>query len=277
MLTDASIYDDNMTLLQAYKALEKRVKALEAGGSYTLPTASATVKGGVRIGSGLQMNGEVLSATGGGGGGSSLSWTSGEYETFGIGSEGGPAEGAILGVYDQLLLKKEPSTQTSIEFVNVDDPTDTITLYNTNDTVTDYETDYLVFDNPLIGVPKQYSLPPAPIALIPEGTKKVKITTEQGFPLYKTDSGELADGDIIYANVVESNMTVSFYIRSWGDPSPLFNEAEGHITELEIYITEDPEAEEPVSKHYIAKGDFGYYIFYSQYGMKLRADVMVQS
>lgn len=32
------------------------------GGSYTLPTASAEVKGGVRIGSGLTMTGEVLSA-----------------------------------------------------------------------------------------------------------------------------------------------------------------------------------------------------------------------
>lgn len=34
--------------------------------NYTLPTASATTKGGVKIGSGLQMNGDVLSATGGG-------------------------------------------------------------------------------------------------------------------------------------------------------------------------------------------------------------------
>lgn len=35
------------------------------GGSYTLPTASAETKGGVKIGSGLSMDGEVLSATGG--------------------------------------------------------------------------------------------------------------------------------------------------------------------------------------------------------------------
>ena len=34
--------------------------------NYTLPTASADTKGGVKIGSGLQMNGDVLSATGGG-------------------------------------------------------------------------------------------------------------------------------------------------------------------------------------------------------------------
>ena len=38
-----------------------------SGGSYTLPTASADTKGGVKIGSGLTMTGEVLSATGGGG------------------------------------------------------------------------------------------------------------------------------------------------------------------------------------------------------------------
>lgn len=40
------------------------------GGGYTLPTASAETKGGVKIGSGLTMTGEVLSVTGGGGGGS---------------------------------------------------------------------------------------------------------------------------------------------------------------------------------------------------------------
>ena len=34
--------------------------------NYTLPTASDTVKGGIKIGAGLTMNGEVLSATGGG-------------------------------------------------------------------------------------------------------------------------------------------------------------------------------------------------------------------
>lgn len=39
------------------------------GGGYTLPTASAETKGGVKIGSGLTMTGEVLSVTGGGGGG----------------------------------------------------------------------------------------------------------------------------------------------------------------------------------------------------------------
>ena len=34
------------------------------GGSYTLPTASANTKGGVKIGSGLTMNGETLNADG---------------------------------------------------------------------------------------------------------------------------------------------------------------------------------------------------------------------
>lgn len=43
----------------------------EGGGGdpYTLPTASATTKGGVKIGNGLEMDGEVLNVTGGGGGG----------------------------------------------------------------------------------------------------------------------------------------------------------------------------------------------------------------
>ena len=38
--------------------------------AYTLPTASATVLGGVKVGSGLKITDGVLSATGGGGGGS---------------------------------------------------------------------------------------------------------------------------------------------------------------------------------------------------------------
>lgn len=43
--------------------------AIDASGSdpYTLPTASTTTKGGVKIGNGLEMDGEVLNATGGGG------------------------------------------------------------------------------------------------------------------------------------------------------------------------------------------------------------------
>ena len=69
-INDASVYDDNFTLLTKIRSLQRRVEALEAqggsGGSYTLPTASASVKGGVKIGSGLQMNGETLNATGGG-------------------------------------------------------------------------------------------------------------------------------------------------------------------------------------------------------------------
>ena len=37
-----------------------------AGGSYTLPAATATVRGGITVGSGLSIAGDVLSATGGG-------------------------------------------------------------------------------------------------------------------------------------------------------------------------------------------------------------------
>ena len=36
---------------------------IDAGGGYTLPTASASTKGGVKIGSGLSMNGETLNNT----------------------------------------------------------------------------------------------------------------------------------------------------------------------------------------------------------------------
>lgn len=69
------------TEIKRYEDLEKRIENLEKGGTadidlsdyytkeevdekipapYTLPTASATVKGGVKVGEGLQMDGEVL-------------------------------------------------------------------------------------------------------------------------------------------------------------------------------------------------------------------------
>lgn len=41
------------------------IKKSGGGGSYSLPTASPTTKGGVKIGAGLQMEGDVLNATGG--------------------------------------------------------------------------------------------------------------------------------------------------------------------------------------------------------------------
>ena len=41
------------------------ISNLNLGSSYTLPTASATTKGGVKIGTGLSMSGDTLNATGG--------------------------------------------------------------------------------------------------------------------------------------------------------------------------------------------------------------------
>lgn len=133
MLTDASIYDDNMTLLQAYKKLEKRVKALEesggGGGSYTLPTASETIKGGVKIGDGLQMDGEVLSTTGGGGGG-------GGYICYtDIAEIANPADNSdiLLGYVTDAGVELKDYT-TAITYTNEDDPTDTISVYLKNST-----------------------------------------------------------------------------------------------------------------------------------------------
>lgn len=57
--------------------------AMSGGGSYTLPTASAETKGGVKIGDGLVMNGEVLSVSGGGSGGS-IEYRAGETAEFSI-------------------------------------------------------------------------------------------------------------------------------------------------------------------------------------------------
>ena len=50
------------------------------GGGYTLPTASTNTKGGIKIGNGLIMDGEVLNVDGGGGG-SSLSYVDYDYST----------------------------------------------------------------------------------------------------------------------------------------------------------------------------------------------------
>lgn len=47
-------------------ALFEKASRSGGGGSYHLPTASATVKGGVKIGAGLSMEDDVLSVTGGG-------------------------------------------------------------------------------------------------------------------------------------------------------------------------------------------------------------------
>lgn len=70
----------------AISALDERVTtnetdiaALQAGGSYTLPKASATVLGGIKVGGGLSINSDgVLSNTGGGGGGGSVNSVNGQ-------------------------------------------------------------------------------------------------------------------------------------------------------------------------------------------------------
>jgi len=162
---DASVFNDNLTLLRAYKTLERRVKALEengGGGSYILPTASPTVKGGVKIGSGLQMDGEVLSATGG----SSYELPVASETTLGgikvgeglgINSHGylfiqnrgkeividrhdimSPIVGAtiftdgfLFGICTDVKVPKK-DYMNPLTFVNVDDETDTKTLYIEN-------------------------------------------------------------------------------------------------------------------------------------------------
>jgi hypothetical protein len=58
---------------------ETDIAALQAAGSeYTLPKASATVLGGIKVGSGLAINSDgVLAATGGGGGGGAVNSVNG--------------------------------------------------------------------------------------------------------------------------------------------------------------------------------------------------------
>lgn len=167
---DASVFNDNLTLLRAYKALERRVKALEengggggsyvlpvasettlggikvgeglginsagylytqGGGGYTLPTASETVKGGIRIGSGLQMDGEVLSVVGGAtGGGKEI-----VVDRHNIGSPvigaSSYTEGFLIGTCIGIRVPLKDYT-TPLTFVNTEDDTDTKTLYIQN-------------------------------------------------------------------------------------------------------------------------------------------------
>lgn len=70
--------DDNVDeVVEARGEYESLAEAIEAaGGSYTLPTASASTLGGVKVGSGLSIDANgVLSASGGGGGGGSYTET----------------------------------------------------------------------------------------------------------------------------------------------------------------------------------------------------------
>jgi hypothetical protein len=48
------------------------VQAITLGGSYTLPTASSSVLGGVKVGANLTITDGVLAATGGGGGSANI-------------------------------------------------------------------------------------------------------------------------------------------------------------------------------------------------------------
>jgi hypothetical protein len=58
------------------------------GGDYTLPTASDTVLGGIKVGANLTITDGVLAATGGGGGGGSFSWSSVPASPSASGSNG---------------------------------------------------------------------------------------------------------------------------------------------------------------------------------------------
>ena len=83
---EETVNGNDITITDAISALDVRVTtnetdiaALQAGGSdYTLPKASATVLGGIKVGSGLAINSDgVLAATGGGGGGGAVNSVNG--------------------------------------------------------------------------------------------------------------------------------------------------------------------------------------------------------
>jgi hypothetical protein len=82
------------------------------GGSYTLPTASASVLGGIKVGSGLAIASGVLSTTGGGGSANIV-----EADT----AAGFPATGASNTIYisrDQSRVFRFDSSGVYIELGN---------------------------------------------------------------------------------------------------------------------------------------------------------------
>ena len=106
--------------------------------NYTLPTASDTVKGGIKVGSGLTMNGEVLSATGGGMA-DSVEWDN-------VLSKPEFATVATSGAYNDLTGKPNLATvATSGSYTDLSNkptiPTVDVTIgdvYNVNDTGANY-------------------------------------------------------------------------------------------------------------------------------------------
>ena len=106
--------------------------------NYTLPTASDTVKGGIKVGTGLTMNGEVLSATGGGMA-DSVEWDN-------VLSKPEFATVATSGAYNDLTGKPNLATvATSGSYTDLSNkptiPTVDVTIgdvYNVNDTGANY-------------------------------------------------------------------------------------------------------------------------------------------
>lgn len=163
-INDASVYDDNFTLLQKIRELSRRVTALEnggggGGGSYTLPTASSYVKGGIKVGANLYMDGEYLNATGG-----SYDLPVASSDTLGgvmvgdglsiddagvLSANGGGGGGYVcytdmmsianpvdnddilLGYVTNAEVERKDYT-TAITYTNEDDPTDIISVYLKN-------------------------------------------------------------------------------------------------------------------------------------------------
>lgn len=75
-INDASVYDDNYTVLSKIRKITRQIKDLitrvtnlENAGGYTLPIASSSRLGGIKVGQNLSIASDgTLSATGGGGG-----------------------------------------------------------------------------------------------------------------------------------------------------------------------------------------------------------------
>lgn len=178
MINDASVYENNFTLLQQIISLKRRVENLEAqsgggGGGYVLPVASETTLGGIKVGEGLGINHLGYLYTEGGGSyelpvastetlggikvGDNLSIDeNGILSAVGGGSGGGEIEVNNRNLYSNVISDDWNTSGflfgftfgahlafkdylTPLTFVNTQDNSDTIDLYFPNSSSDGYD------------------------------------------------------------------------------------------------------------------------------------------
>lgn len=89
------------------------IKKGGGGGSYSLPTASTTTKGGIKVGDGLEMDGDFLKVTGGSGDAEITENITTNIEVGGVPSGATIAEGTTLTQLAKRMFVKETAPTTT--------------------------------------------------------------------------------------------------------------------------------------------------------------------